>query len=79
MAEYGRIALVVYLSIFVLTMAGFSVAIMQGFEVAGTSATVGTFGAAWVATKLTQPIRIGVTIVLTPIVGTFINRLQKPT
>ena len=33
--------------------------------------------AAWVATKLTQPIRIGVTVVLTPIIGNIINRRKK--
>ena len=78
MAEYGRIALVVYLATFVVTMTGFSLAIMQGFEVDGASSTAGTLGAAWVATKLTQPIRIGVTLVLTPLVGRFINRRQTP-
>ena len=78
MAEYGRIALAIYLSTFVLTMAGFSLAIMRGFEVDGASSTAGTLGAAWIATKLTQPIRIGVTLVLTPAVGTFIKRRKTP-
>ena len=77
MAEYGRVALVVYLSTFVISMVGFSFAIMQGFEVEGASSTAGTLGAAWVATKLTQPIRIGVTVLLTPIIGNIINRRKK--
>ena len=74
MAEYGRIALVVYLSTFVITMAGFSFAIMRGFEVDGASSTAGTLGAAWLATKLTQPIRIAVTLALTPVIGALLKR-----
>ena len=77
MAEYGRIAIAVYLSIFAVTMAGFSIAITQGFEIEGASSAAGTLGAAWIATKLTQPIRIGVTLVLTPVIGTFLNRRKN--
>ena len=77
MSEYGRIAFAVYLSTFVVTMTGFSIAIMRGFEVEGASSTAGTLGAAWIATKLTQPIRIGVTLALTPMIGTFLNRRKN--
>ncbi len=77
MAKYGRIAIAVYLSTFVVTMAGFSIAITQGFEVEGASPTAGTLGAAWIATKLTQPIRIGVTLALTPVIGTYLNRRKN--
>jgi hypothetical protein len=77
MAEYGRIAIVVYLSIFAATMAGFSIAIRQGFEVESASSTAGALGAAWVATKLTQPIRIAVTLALTPLIGTAIKRRKN--
>jgi hypothetical protein len=74
MAEYGAIAITVYLCIFALAMIGFSVAIMRGFEVEGASATAGTLGAAWVATKLTQPIRIAATLALTPAIGAVLKR-----
>ena len=77
MAEYGRVALAVYLGIFAVTMTGFSIAIAQGFEVEGASATAGTLGAAWLATKLTQPIRIGVTLALTPVIGAVLKKRQK--
>ena len=50
MAEYGLIALAVYLTTFVVTMTGFSIAIMQGFEVEGHSSAAGVLGAAWIAT-----------------------------
>ena len=78
MAEYGRVAVAIYLMTFVVTMAGFSIAITKGFEVESASSTAGTLGAAWIATKLTQPIRIGVTLVLTPLVGAFIKRRNTP-
>ena len=77
MAEYGRIAIGVYLGTFVVTMAGFSFAITQGFEVEGASSTAGTLGAAWIATKLTQPIRIAVTLALTPVIGSVLKRRHK--
>ena len=77
MAEYGRIAIVVYMSIFAATMVGFSIAISQGFEVESASSTAGTLGAAWIATKLTQPIRIAVTLALTPLIGTAIQRRKN--
>ena len=77
MAEYGLIALGVYLSTFVIAMIGFSIAIMQGFEVEGDSSTAGILGAAWIATKLTQPIRIGVTLALTPVIGTYLSRRKN--
>ena len=78
MAEYGRIAITVYLSTFLLAMGGFTIAITRGFEVEGASATAGTLGAAWVATKLTQPIRIAVTLALTPVIGTLLRRRKPP-
>ena len=77
MAEYGLIALAVYLTTFVVTMTGFSIAIMQGFEVEGHSSAAGVLGAAWIATKVTQPIRIGVTLALTPVIGTYLKRRQN--
>jgi len=75
--EYGRIAVVIYLVIFVLVFSGFAVAIMQGVEVESASGTAGTLGAAWVATKLTQPLRIAAALVLTPIFGRLFKRDQK--
>ena len=77
MAEYGKIAIAVYLSTFAVAMVGFSIAITQGFEVEGASGTAGTLGAAWLATKLTQPIRIGVTLALTPVIGGFLKRRKS--
>lgn len=78
-AEYGAIAVGTYLSIFALTLAGFSAAIGFGFEVEGMAAGAGTFGAAYLATKLTQPLRIGATLLMTPVVAGVWHRFRgKP-
>lgn len=73
LAEYGPIAMAVYFTIFAAVLIGFVIAIRLGFTSAAASSsamgTVGTWGAAWVATKLTQPLRIVATLALTPIVA----------
>jgi hypothetical protein len=69
LAEFGTIALVTYLVIALVVFTGFVVAIRMGFQVESTAANAGTFGAAWIGLKLTQPIRIGATVALTPLVA----------
>ena len=72
--EYGRTAIWVYLVIWLCVLAGFAFAISAGFDVKGKSAGMGVLGAAWVATKLTQPLRIGATLVLAPAVSTLLKK-----
>lgn len=67
--EYGKVAIVLYFTIFGLVFAGFAVAISAGFDVEGAGETTGLLGAAYLATKLTQPIRILATLALTPFVA----------
>ncbi len=69
LAEYGTIAIIVYFSIFGLTITGFAMAIKAGVEVDSVAGTTGVWGAAWLATKVTQPLRIGATFLLTPLVA----------
>jgi hypothetical protein len=69
LAEYGGIAIGLYFAIFGLVFAGFAVAIAAGFDVEGAGETTGLIGAAWLATKLTQPFRIIGTLALTPLVA----------
>lgn len=73
-AEYGPVAITIYFVIFGLVFAGAAVAIQMGFSLEGASGTAGTLAAAWVATKVTQPIRILATLALTPIVGGVLRR-----
>lgn len=73
-AEYGKVVIPLYFGIFILTWTGFAFAIQNGFEVESVTAGAGTWAAAYVATKLTQPIRIGATLLLTPIVARLFGR-----
>lgn len=78
--EHGPIALWVYFSIFGLVLLGFFLAARWGFEAGGASDSVGVWGAlgaAYVATKATQPLRIGATFLLTPAVGVALRRRKK--
>ena len=76
LTEYGKLALVVYLAIFALVYTGFFLSISVGVGETGTAGKVGTFGAAWLATKVTQPLRIGATLLLTPLVARLILSMQ---
>lgn len=81
-ARYGTVAIVTYFVIFALTWVGFALAIRQGVSVDGAAAETGSIGAAYVATKLTQPIRILATLAATPFVAMAVDRIRpraKPT
>lgn len=75
--EYGRVAIWVYLVIWLTVLAGFALAISLGFDAKGGAAGLGILGAAWVATKLTQPLRIGATLLMTPVVAATLKRLRQ--
>jgi hypothetical protein len=78
LAEYGGIALVIFLAIFALTYLGFFVAIKSGIDVGDSAAgSTGTLLAAWFATKLTLPIRIGATFALTPLAASLLHKLKR--
>lgn len=77
LAEYGGVALVVYLVLFASVLFGFSVAISAGVEVESAAGGVGTLAAAWLATKVTQPLRILATLAITPLVAAGLKRLRR--
>lgn len=76
--KYGKLALIVYFSIFGLVLAGFAIAIRIGVQVESAAGEAGTLGAAWLATKLTQPLRILATVLLTPLVSKVLEKFKKP-
>jgi hypothetical protein len=79
MTEYGTVAVIVYFTIFFAVLFGFWAAIRFGWSTRGAAAGVGTFTAAYIATKLTQPLRIAATLALTPIVAKVYERVTgKP-
>lgn len=77
LAEYGAVALVVYLSIFALVFAGFWAAIRFGWRADSAAGNVGTLAAAYVAAKVTQPLRIAATLVLTPVLAKLYDKLRS--
>jgi hypothetical protein len=74
LAEYGRVAIWTYFALFVLVLAGFALAIAWGVQVESGKGGAGVLGAAYVATKLSQPLRIAATLALTPIVARLLKR-----
>ena len=69
--------LMVDLTIFALVLVGFVLAIQLGVKVQGAGATAGTWAAAYIATKITQPLRIMATLAVTPLVMRLLPR-RKP-
>ena len=80
LAEYGTVAVIVYFVIFFAVLGGFWLAIRFGWRPSSAAGSVGSFAAAYIATKLTQPLRIGATLVITPFIAKLYERLrgQRP-
>jgi hypothetical protein len=76
LSEYGNVALVTYLVIWVLTLTGFAIAISMGIKVEGATSGAGLAGATWLATKLTQPLRIAATLALTPLASALYRKVR---
>ena len=75
LVEYGVVALVVHYVIFGAVLVGAYVAIESGWEPSGRVASVGTWAAAYVVAKITQPVRIAVTLIVTPFVARLYERV----
>lgn len=75
LVEYGAIAVVVYFAIFFTVWFGFWAAIRFGWQPTTTAGTAGTWVAAYLATKVTQPLRIAATLVLTPLIAKVYERV----
>ena len=73
LAEYGAIAVVVYLALFFIVFIGAYFGIRLGWAPGGAAGTAGAWTAAYIITKITQPLRIGATVVF----ATFIGRLWQ--
>lgn len=73
-AEYGAIAVVVYLTIFFMVFIGAWLGIRLGWAPGGVAGAAGTWTAAYIVTKITQPLRIAATVLLTTFIGKFWRR-----
>ena len=72
-AEYGIAAIVTWFSLFFLVLAGFVVAMETSM---GPGPSKGSWVAAYFATEATKPIRIVITLALTPFVAQAGRRLR---
>jgi hypothetical protein len=79
LAEYGVIAVVLYLSIFTAVFVGSYFAIRLGWTPGTTVGNAGAWTAAYIVTKITQPLRIAATVVLTTFLGRMWERRRKKT
>ena len=75
--EYGRIAIFTYFTLSILAIIGFSVAIGVGAEPSTATGVLGVIAAGWVAAKATLPIRILITLGLTPVVAIVVARFGR--
>lgn len=73
--EYGIIALIVHYVIFAVVIVGFWFAIRAGWQPTSAAGTAGSWGAAYIAAKITQPLRIIATLAITPFVARLYERL----
>ena len=73
-------AIVSYLVLSVLTIAGFSIAIGVGFEPSTATGVLEVIGAGWLLAKATMPLRILLVLVITPPISALLTRrrAKKP-
>ena len=69
LAEYGMIAVVVYLTLFTLVFVGSYFAIRLGWTPGSVAGQAGAWTAAYLVTKVAQPLRIAATVLITTFVG----------
>jgi hypothetical protein len=76
--EYGRIAIITYFTLSILTIIGFSIAIWTGVKPSSETGVIGVIIAGWALGKATLPIRILITLGLTPVVAFVVRRRRGP-
>lgn len=75
LVEYGTVAVIVYFAIFFLVLFAFWAGIKFGWKPTSTAGSVGVWTAAYIATKVTQPLRIVATLAITPFLARLYERL----
>jgi hypothetical protein len=71
---YGRIAIITFFALSILTIIGFSVAFGIGLAPSTSTGVIGVIFAGWAAAKATLPIRILITLGLTPMIAFVVMR-----
>ncbi len=77
LSEYGAVAIWTYFVLFGLVLTAFAVAIAAGVRVESAQGHAGVLAGAWIATKLTQPLRILASLALTPVVARVAGKLRR--
>lgn len=77
--QYGKIAIIVYLSLSLIAIVGFSIAIGAGVEPSDATGFLGVIVAGWLAAKATMPIRILITLGITPPIAALVVRKKRAT
>jgi hypothetical protein len=75
--DYGRIAIITYFTLSGLAIVGFSIAIWAGTEPSSATGVFGVIFAGWAAAKVTMPIRILITLAVTPLVALVLGRSRR--
>jgi hypothetical protein len=78
--EYGLLGIGVHYAIYVLVLLGFALVLLRREPVAPLVSvqTLGVLAAAYVANKLTLPLRLLGTLTLTPLIRALWRRWRKP-
>ncbi len=74
--DYPKIAIITYLSLSAIAIAGFSIAIGIGAEPSTATGVLGVIGAGWLAAKVTVPLRILATLGLTPPIAALLQKFR---
>jgi hypothetical protein len=73
LADYGVIAVIVYLALFTIVLVGSYFAIRLGWTPGTTAGKAGAWTAAYIVTKIAQPLRIAGTV----LIATFVGRIWE--
>jgi hypothetical protein len=79
--EYGSLAIGLFAFLWVGTLASIYLAVRMGWRPESAAGQAGTFGMAYLVFRLTLPVRIAATLVLTPLLAKLLQKFgwKKPT
>lgn len=72
--EYGKVAIITYFTLSGLAIIGFSVAIWIGAQPSSATGVLGVLFAGWALAKATMPLRILITLGVTPLIAMLLRR-----
>ncbi len=75
-AEYGVVALVIHYVVFAIVIISAYLAMNAGWQPSGRMSGAGTWAAAYVVAKITQPVRLILTVALAPLAARLYTRLS---